>query len=401
MTPGKKFVIISQVYVPDPAAVGQHLADVAEELARRGHDVTVYTSNRGYDDPSLAYPVSEELHGVHVRRIPLSSFGKGSFFTRLAGGSSFLAQAIARTLSMSDVDSVLVSTSPPIAPLAGVALKKLKRVGLKYWVMDVNPDQAIALGLAAPGSASVKAFESMNRAILSNADDVVVLDRFMAERMRSKGDVENRMTILPPWPADDVTSPIQHSENPFRREYVPEGKRVFMYSGNHGPSHPLATVLDAAVRVQDDPRLLFMFIGGGSGKAEVDSKRSPSIVSLPYQPLDKVRYSLSAADVHIVTVGDAVPGIVHPSKVYGAMALGRPILLVGPRENHVADIMAEADIGWHIPHGDVDRAVGVIRSIASLPESELVAKGMAGRDWIVRQGGKAGMVARMADVVER
>jgi hypothetical protein len=144
-----------------------------------------------------------------------------------------------------------------------------------------------------------------------------------------------------------------------------------------------------------------MFIGGGSGKADVEATKSSNIVSLPYQPLDQVRYSLSAADVHIVTVGDAVPGIVHPSKVYGAMALGRPILLIGPRDNHVADIMAEADIGWHVAHGDVDGAVSVIRTIASMPESELHRRGMAGREWILRHGGKAGMVARMADVMER
>jgi glycosyltransferase involved in cell wall biosynthesis len=143
-----------------------------------------------------------------------------------------------------------------------------------------------------------------------------------------------------------------------------------------------------------------MFVGGGVGKKEVDETVSTNIVSLPYQPMNELRNSLSAADVHIVTVGDAVAGIVHPSKVYGAMAVGRPILLVGPPENHVADILEQHDIGWHILHGDVDGAVRVLKEIASMPREELVAKGMLAREVMTARGGKSGSVARMADIVE-
>lgn len=401
MSERKSFAIVSQVYVPDPAAVGQHLADVAEELARRGYDVVVYSSANGYDDPAVRYPSRETIRGVQVRRIPMSSFGKRSILVRLAGGFAFLSQAITRAAAGKKVDAVLVSTSPPLAPLAGIALKILKRTRLKYWVMDVNPDQAVSLGVADKDSLSVRAFEWMNRQILLHADDVVVLDRFMFKRMREKGEPGERMTILPPWPAEDVDEPIAHADNPFRREHVPTGKRVLMYSGNHGPSNPLSTILDAAKRLENDDRILFMFVGGGVGKIEVDATTSANIVSLPYQSLETLRYSLSAADVHIVTVGDKVPGIVHPSKVYGAMEVGRPILLVGPPENHVADIMKQVDIGWHVSHGDVEGAVRVIREIVSIPEAELRSKGDRARAWILSKGGKAGMVARMADVVER
>jgi hypothetical protein len=397
---GKSFLIVSQVYVPDPAAVGQHLADVAEELARRGHRVRVYTSSRGYDNPAVKYPAREIIRGVEVRRIPFASFGKSSIFVRLAGGFAFLSQSLSRAIMSEKIDAVLVSTSPPLAPLAGLALNILKRAKLKYWIMDINPDQAVALGVAKADAATVRAFDWMNRKILAHADNVVVLDRFMFERMRAKGEPGERMTIIPPWPAEDIADTIPHSANPFREQHVPRGKRVLMYSGNHGPSNPLTTILESAKRVEDDPRLLFMFIGGGIAKAEVEAAKAPNIVSLPYQPLEMLRYSLSAADVHIVSVGDAIPGIVHPSKVYGAMEAGRPILLVGPSENHVADIMRETDIGWHVRHGDVDGAERVIREISSMPEDELQAKGQRAREWILARGGRKGMVSRMADVVE-
>jgi colanic acid biosynthesis glycosyl transferase WcaI len=396
----KTIVIISQVYVPDPAATGQHLADVAEELVRRGNKVIVYTSSRGYDEPSIKYPLRETINGVLVRRVPLSSFGKSSILVRLAGGFSFVAQSVVRAIASRKIDAVLISTSPPLAPVAALTLGALRGAKVKYWVMDINPDQIVALGMASPTSTSVRAFDWLNRRILSRANNVVVLDRLMAARINAKVPVGERLSVLPPWPAEDPLDVVQHEENPFRREHVPPGKLVLMYSGNHGPSNPLTTILQAAKRLENDDRLLFMFVGGGVGKKEVDETTSSNIVSLPYQPMAELRNSLSAADVHIVTVGDAVAGIVHPSKVYGAMAVGRPILLVGPPENHVADILAEHDIGWHVQHGDVDAAVRILREIASMPRSDLVAKGMLARSVMTARGGKAGSVARMADVVE-
>jgi glycosyltransferase involved in cell wall biosynthesis len=395
------YVFITQVYVPDPNATGQHLADVAEELARRGHDVDVYTSNRGYDEPSKYYPRKETRQGVKIHRVPLSHFGKSSIAVRIAGGLSFVAQSVARAIAHRKVDAVVVSTSPPMAPLAALILRTLRRVRVKYWIMDINPDQIVALGMATENSPSVRAFNWLNRQILDKADDVVVLDRMMAERINRKLDVSAKLTILPPWPAQDPARLVAHSENPFRLEHADASRRIVMYSGNHGPSSPLTTILDAAKRLADDPRLMFMFVGGGIGKQEVDEAAGGNIVSLPYQPRTELLNSLSAADVHIVTVGDAVPGIVHPSKVYGAMAVGRPILLVGPPENHVADIMAEHDIGWHVLNGDVDGAVRVLQEIASMPVAELEAMGKRAYDAIVARGGRAMAVSRMADVIEK
>lgn len=401
MSAQKSFVFITQVYVPDPAAVGQHLADAAEELAARGHSVTVYTSRSGYDDPSVTYPSRENVRGVDVRRLPLSSFGKSSILIRVAGGLAFVGQAVVRSLTRRRIDAVVVSTSPPMASLGALALGALRRTRVKYWVMDINPDQLVALGMARPGSASVRAFEWLNRRILARADDVIVLDRFMAERVVSKHDVGSKLTVLPPWPAEDPPEMVGHPENPFRSAHAPDDRILLMYSGNHGPSNPLTTILEAAKRVADDPRLAFMFVGGGVGKREVDEAASPNIISLPYQPQSGLRYSLGAADVHIVTVGDAIPGIVHPSKVYGAMAAGRPILLVGPDENHVADILTEHHIGWHVRHGDVEGAVAVLKGIAEMPREELEAMGRRAREVMVSRGGKTGSVARLCDVLER
>jgi glycosyltransferase involved in cell wall biosynthesis len=267
--------------------------------------------------------------------------------------------------------------------------------------MDVNPDQIVALGMARPGSLPVRVFDWINREVLRRADDVIVLDRFMAERINSKVDVRSKLWILPPWPAEDPPEVVKHSDNPFRAAHGLNEKIVIMYSGNHGPSNPLETILSAAVAVRDEPRLHFMFIGGGVGKAAVEAAAGSNVESLPYQPQKDLKYSLAAADVHLVTMGDSIRGIVHPSKVYGAMAVGRPILLIGPDENHVSDIIDEHGNGWHVSHGDVNGAERLLREIAALSAAELESMGKRGRDAIHSSGGKRGAVGRVCDVLER
>lgn len=397
----RTFLVISQVYLPDPTAVGQHLADVAKELVRRGHRVIVYTADHGYNDPSVVYPRRETIDGAEVRRVGLSSFGKSSIPVRLLGGALFVTQVILRAAFTRGVDAIVVSTSPPMGPWAAVVLGLIHRVPVKYWVMDVNPDQMVALGMLKPRSLSARTFDYLNRVVLRRVQDVIVLDRFMAERINSKVDVSEKLVILPPWPAEDPSDVLSHDDNPFRKEHGLVGKLVVMYSGNHGPSNPLTTIIEAGKRLSNEPRLVLLFIGGGLGKREVEEARCPNICSLPYQPREILEHSLAAADVHVVTVGDDVTGIVHPSKIYGAMAVARPILLVGPAENHVADILDRNDIGWHVRHGDVDGAERVLREILAMAPAELQRKGRLARDVMALSGGKAGACERVCAVIER
>jgi hypothetical protein len=286
-------------------------------------------------------------------------------------------------------------------PLAAIVIAVLRRVAIKYWVMDLNPDQLIALGVVHEGSLVARVFDWLNRRILRRAVDVVVLDRFMAARVNRKVDVSAKLTIIPPWPHEDHLGSVEHQDNPFRRRHGLEGKLVVMYSGNHGPSNPITTVLAAAGRLRDHPRLVFVFVGGGTGKQEIEAAAGPTIRSLPYQPLGELRYSLSAADVHLVTVGNEIVGIVHPSKVYAALAVARPVLLLGPAECHAGEMLRDSDAGWRVAHGDVDGAERVLRAIAALPPEELTARGARGRSLIGSRFSKAALCGRFCDVMER
>jgi glycosyltransferase involved in cell wall biosynthesis len=397
--PEGTILFITQVYPPDPAAVGQQLADVAADLAARGHSVTVLTADRGYDDPAVRYPRRETRHGVRIVRLPWSSLGKRSMMVRLAGGLSFLLQATLRALFMRRLGRVVVTTVPVMSPVAGAALALMLRAGVIYWIMDLNPDQLVALGVVRKESLLVRALESCNVALLRRAAAVIVCDEYMAKRVRDKFDPGDRLHVATPWAHEQHLEPVAHDANPFRLAHVAAGRRAVMYSGNHALTNPLATVLDAAARLADDPRLTFLFVGGGAGKKEVESRRLPNVVSLPYQPLEQLKYSLSAADVHVVSIGAAVVGIVHPCKIYGAMAVGRPVLAFGPRHSHVADIVTQG-IGWHIEHGDVDAAVAALQLIADLPSEALQAMGRRGQRVVHERYHAKSSRSRVCDLIE-
>jgi len=398
-------LVLSQVYVPDPTSVGQHMADAAEAIAARGYRVVVLTSSRGYDDPSIKYPSRETRGGVEIVRLPLSSFGKSSIPVRLLGAGLFLLQTVVRGLFTGRLAAILVSTSPPMCSAAALAIGGLRRVPVKYWVMDQNPDQMIALGRIREDGLAARTFNRLNRRILGRADDVIVLDRFMAQRVCRKRDVLEKLTVLPPWPHEDVLEPVAREENPFIERHGLRDKLVIMYSGNHSIASPLTTLLEAALALRDDPRLHFMFIGGGLGKQEVDDviarHRPSNMVSLPYQPLSEIKYSLPAADVHVVSLGDTMVGIVHPCKIYGAMAVGRPILMLGPSPSHAADLIDEHHIGWKVAHGDVPGAVDVLREIRRAAPEHLAVMGATARRVIREQLSKQVLCGEFCDVVLR
>lgn len=400
---GSTLLIMSQVYVPDPAAVGQHVADAAEEMARRGWRVVVYAANRGYEDPSVRYPGKEWRNGVDVRRLPLSSFGKSSIAIRLIAQIMFLTQATVRGLFTRRLGAVLVSTSPPMAGIAGAVISKLRGVPLLWWVMDLNPDQLVAAGRIASGSLLVRLFDWMNRVTLRQATTVVVLDRFMKDRVIAKAPIQQKIEIIPPWPHDDDLTAPSSGSAAFRATHCLQDKFVVMYSGNHSPHNPLDTLLAASQRLAEDDRIRFVFIGGGAAKGDVDrlvATGARNVVTLPYQPKHALGSTLPAADIHVVSIGDGMVGIIHPCKIYGAMAIGRPILLFGPPSCHAADIMQGDTLGWHVLHGDLEGTIRAIHAASQLDANQLQDIGDRCQAIATRQFSRQTLLTRFCDLLQ-
>lgn len=402
--PQRTLLVVSQTFVPDPASVGQHMADVAFEMARRGHKVLVYASSRSYEDASTEYPLHEWRNGVEIRRIGFSSFGKKSILHRIAGTASFMTQVALRMLFRPKLSGIFFSTSPPLVGLAATIVGGLRGLPTAYWAMDLNPDQLIAMGKIGPESWKAKVLEGVNRFILDRTKLIVALDRFMRERLLQRGDYEEKLVVMPPWPHEEALESVSHADNPFRKEHGMEGKFVIMYSGNHSPANPLKTLLEACVRLRERKDIVFMFVGGGLGKKEVEQYKKEhnleNVVSLPYQPLENLRWSLSAADAHVVSLGENMVGIIHPCKIYGAMTVARPILFFGPKPSHVSDLIDVHGFGSHVAHGDVEGAVKAIEKLVSTPPATLAQMGVTAQKVMSQSLTQSALCGKFCDHLE-
>ena len=190
--------------------------------------------------------------------------------------------------------------------------------------------------------------------------------------------------------------------NAFRAEHGFGDAFVVMYSGNHGIQNPLKTLLEAARSFEEREDLLFVFIGGGAGKIDVDrriAEGARNIRSLPFQPLSRIGTSLSSADVHVVSLANEAVGVIHPCKIYGAMAIGRPVLLFGPEASHVGDIFHAGDIGRIVAHGDAQAAVVAIRELASMSDTDRGAMGRRATEIIAESFSSAALLAGFCDIL--
>ena len=364
-------------------ATGQYLTEVAVRLVERGHQVTVVTSRRAYDHPETQFPNTEIWSGIRIIRIGSTGFGKGAKWRRAADFGTFLVLCALRLAFLPRQDVVVALTTPPLISFLGATVARLRRSRFYYWVMDFNPDEAIAAGWLRPRSLAARLLEWMSRFSLRQARKVIALDRFVRDRILAKGIPPEKIAVIPPWSLDTEVRFDAQGRERFRKAHGLDGKFVVMYSGNHSPVHPLDTLLAAARQLASDPGIVFCFIGGGSewrkikettdygatdhkikdhgqpsaglgqenaecgarsaecgvGGLSTINHQLSNVLCLPYQPLEQLAGSLSAADLQVVVMGNEFVGLVHPCKIYNILSVAAPVLYIGPRPSHLSELL--------------------------------------------------------------
>jgi hypothetical protein len=365
-----KILLLNQTFHPDVMATGQYLSEAAASLAECGHEVTVVTGRRAYDEPEKLFPARETWRGVQIYRVTSTRFGKKSKWRRAADFASFIFSCCVRLAFLPRHDVVVALTTPPLISLIGAWRAKLWRAKFCYWVMDLNPDEAIAAGWLRADSTAGRILERMSRFSLRRANKIIALDRFMRDRIVAKGIAAEKIAVIPLWSHDNEVRFDSAAREQFRAVHNLTGRFVVMYSGNHSPVHPLDTLMQSADLLKDDTAIAFCFVGGGSEfrrvKSWAEAGQRANVLCLPYQPLNQLSASLSAADAHVVVMGEAFVGLVHPCKIYNVLAVGAPVLYIGPTPSHVTEILAglHGDHPWAAAHhGEAKRVAGQIREL--------------------------------------
>lgn len=314
---------------------------------------------------------------IHVSRVGMSVFGKAGIAARIADFGLFYVLAVWRLLTMPRPDVVVCYTTPPFVGLAGIVCRWLRGSRAVYWVMDLYPDLPVACGVMKERGIATRFFERVNRFILRHSDVDVVLGRCMEERVVAKGTPRERVKMIPVWADLGGISPIEHEANPLRRVWAPNGEFVVMYSGNFGLGHDAQTIIGAMRALKDDASVRFVFIGGGKRRKEVEAAVQEfgltNAVFEDYRPRGELSQSLSAGDVHLISLKEGVEGIMVPSKMYGIMAVARPSLFVGSPVSEIARVLEESGSGFTVREGD---SAGLAARIVDLKNDAAKRKAM-------------------------
>jgi len=361
-----RFLLLNQTFYPDVVSTSQHLTDLALGLIEHGHAVTVVAGRQAYDNRQVTFARRENWSGIEIHRVYSTGYRRKSKWPRAMDFVSFMLSCCLRMASLPRHDIVVALTTPPLISFFGAWRARLWRSRFCYWVMDFNPDEAIAAGLLRANSAPSRILERMSRFSLHQADSIIAVDDFMKTRMVAKGIAAEKIAVIPPWSHDDAVEFNASGRKQFRKIHDFEDRFVVMYSGNHSPVHPLDTLLKAAENLRANPEIMFCFVGGGSEFERVKkwaTESGSNALCLPYQPLNYLSASLSAADLHVVIMGDLFVGLVHPCKIYNILTVGAPVLYIGPRSGHLIEILTrlgQRHFWGYCAHGDVENTTNQV-----------------------------------------
>jgi colanic acid biosynthesis glycosyl transferase WcaI len=371
----RRLIFINRFFFPDHSATSQLVSDLAFHLAGTAREVHIVTSRQLYDAPKASLPEYEIIKGVRIHRVSSTQFGRGALLGRSVDYLSFYRSVWRRLMDITQQgDTLVAKTDPPLVSLVAAAVVRQKAAGLIHWVQDLYPELAVQLrvhfmrGPVAAGLAALR-----NRSLLS-AQATVVVGQLMSQRIQALGIEPAKIHLIPNWCDDSTIQPRAPTENPLRQAWGLEGKFVLGYSGNLGRAHEYDTVLAAAELLRNDPRIIFLMIGGGKRFEELATivkarALTSSFRFKPYQDRKTLALSLGAPDLHWLSLKPALEGLIVPSKFYGIAAAGKPIIVIGDRDGELAQLTREHRCGLAIRPGDGPALARAVSRFSTGPDA--------------------------------
>ncbi len=350
-------LFINRVYPPVTGATGRVLRDLARAFAREGWTVTVITCG--------PKPGTVRDGGVRVIRVRGAARPRGALSYAMAW-----TRMLAAALRQPATDLVVTLTDPPMLVAAGRIVQQAKKNRHIHWCHDLYPDIFPAIGVKMPGFA-MDWLTSLSRRSMAACDKTIVVGRCMAQYLAGRGVDARQITVIPNWPEPELTVPAVedmpqatkgnghiNGAKPYAEQVKDQSPKFrVLYAGNIGRAHPMGTILDAAqILDRDNPEIEFVFVGDGPRFDEIARERTRrglhNIRLLPFQPQTRIRHVMESGDVHIFSMRESAAGLLVPSKLYAALAVGRPSIFIGPAESETAEIITGFHAGAVVAQGD-------------------------------------------------
>jgi glycosyltransferase involved in cell wall biosynthesis len=389
----KSFALLCQHFYPEMISTGMHMTELAERLSEVGWEITVYCAqpswgiDAGFNSKDI--PHESVYKGIHIVRVPTWGQQRSHLFARLLFALTFmLSVCFYLWHHRRDINRLVVTTNPPFLGLINVLFSRLFNIPYLLIVYDVYPNIAVKLGVLSANSPVTFIWHKITKLIMNHAATLVVIGRDMAEIVRQKipQSVHQRILMIPNWSDERRVRPIPRSENPFVQEHGLEELFVVQYAGRMGRTHNLEPLVEAANLLRDLP-IHFQLIGEGAKKTKLQNMVAEyglkNVQFLSYQPIERLGEVLSAADLAVVCLDESFTGLSVPSKSYGIMASGTPILGLVDDGGEIGLMIQEVGCGIVLAEQTAVSITNSLHELIKKPE-RLAAMGQAGREGFLR-----------------
>lgn len=393
-----RILVLNQYYKPGVEATANLLADLCESLAA-DFDVTVVTGRLlGH----AGLPSDEQQGGVRVLRARSTAYDRTQLRHRIVNYVTYLGDTFVRASALERPDLVICMTDPPVVGDVALAVARRHRAPLLVISEDVFPEIATELGrLTNPVLVGV--LQRLVGYYLKRANHVVAIGERMRARLVAKGASPGRITVIPNWVDTSAIVPGSR-DTEWSREQELVDKFTVMHSGNVGHAQNLDNLVRATTLLRDLGDLAVPIVGFGARHAEIrelaERLEADKLMFLPYQPREVLPQSLGAAHLHYVGLAKGLSGFVVPSRVYGILAAGRPVIVAADPDSETACLVEEAACGLTLPPDRPDLLAGAIRD-AHDGRFDLEQMGARAREYVVREADRSIALARYRALIDR
>ncbi len=356
----ERVLFINRSYWPDVEATGQLLTELCEDLSTQGFAVSVLAGQPNHvTDTSQSFYRSgmQRRNGVDIYRVRHTRFSKSSMLGKALNLMSFTLAATWQSFSIPRHEIVVVESDPFLLAILGGWIKRWRSGRLVMYVQDIYPDIAVQIGKINEKSFLTRIVRSLIAKAHARADDVIVLSKCMKTRLITNGVASNKIHIIPNWVDTTKIYPVK-TNNTFRQRHSLHDKFVVMHSGNMGLTQQLHSLLTVAEQLRHRDDITFTLIGDGvmrqNLETTINAKHLDNVQLLPYQPRESLAETLSAANLHVVSMHPDIAGCLVPSKFYGIIASGTPLLAILPETTELREIVTNEQLGIVVEPGDTE-----------------------------------------------
>lgn len=341
-----KVIVLFHYLYPDDINSARHIGDLCTGLASRGWDVLALPCNRGAFQETLRYPRKEVWQGVTFRRVWRLPLRQASTLGRLCNAAWMLATWSLEALR-SKPDALIIGTNPFFSVMVARVWRLVHPgVVITHWCYDLYPEAATADGWLRENSLLVKVLKRLLRSAYRSCDLIADIGPCMRERLAPYAHSAMEATLVP-WALYEPPS-LPKIDMKVRHSLFGDAQLGLMYSGNFGRAHSYEEFLKLA-RMLRQESIHFAFGVRGHAVKKLTSAITPedrNITLAPFAAESELHQRLCAPDIHLVSLKPGWEGTVVPSKFFGNLAVGRPVIFAGSRKSSIARWIEEHQVGW-------------------------------------------------------